>query len=98
MSDRGASARRRGGPVSAAAGGVNRRVRRPGRAGTSGASGGGDHEIRRRLGREPERREEPAHGAGLGHRPEDPPRAAAARTDQDLELVDVWILAAANED
>jgi hypothetical protein len=49
------------------------------------ASGGGDDGIRRRLGGEPERREEPAQGVGLGHGAEHPPRAAAARTDQDLK-------------
>jgi hypothetical protein len=40
---------------------------------------------RRRLGGAPERREEPAHGVGFGHRVEDPPRAAAAGTHQDLK-------------
>jgi hypothetical protein len=40
-------------------------------------SGGRDGRSRRRLGSESERREEPAHGVELRHRPEDPPRAAA---------------------
>jgi hypothetical protein len=50
-----------------------------------GGSGGGAGPPRRRLGGEPERREEPVHGAGLRHRTEDPPRAAAALRDQDLD-------------
>jgi hypothetical protein len=40
-------------------------------------SGGGDWPPRRRLGGQAERREEPPHGVGLGHRAE-PPRAPAA--------------------
>ena len=48
-------------------------------------SGGGDGPPRRRLGGQPERREEPPHRVGLGHRAEDPPRAAAAGTNQDLD-------------
>ena len=38
---------------------------------------------RRRLGRQPPRREEPPHRMGLGHRAEDPPRAGTAGTDED---------------
>ena len=37
---------------------------------------------RRRPGRQPQRREEPPHRAGLRHRAPDPARAAAARTDR----------------
>ena len=40
---------------------------------------------RRRLGRQPPRREEPPHRMGLGHRAEDPPRAGTAGTDEDLD-------------
>jgi hypothetical protein len=39
----------------------------------------------RRLGGEPERREEPPHGVGLGHRAQDPPPALAAVTHQHLK-------------
>jgi hypothetical protein len=48
-------------------------------------SGGGDGPPQRRLGGQAERREEPPHGVGLGHRAEDLPRVAAAWTNQDLE-------------
>jgi hypothetical protein len=48
-------------------------------------SGGGDDGRRRRLGGQAERRQEPAHGVGLRHRAQDPPRTAAARKDQDLD-------------
>jgi hypothetical protein len=46
---------------------------------------GGGHRLRRWLGGQAECREEPPHGVGFGHRAEDPPRAPAALTDQDLD-------------
>ena len=47
-------------------------------------SGGRDGGTRWRLSGKAEHGEEPAHGMGLRHGPEDPPRAAAARTHEDL--------------
>jgi hypothetical protein len=43
-------------------------------------SGGGGDARRRRLSGEAERRQEPAHGVGLRHRAQDPPRAVTALT------------------
>lgn len=56
----------------------------PGRAdaGIDGELPGGDGTGGRRLTGQPQRGEQPLDRVGLGHRPEDPPRAAAARTDQ----------------
>ena len=45
-------------------------------------SGGGDGAAGRRLGGEPERRQEPAHGVGLRHRAQDPPRPGTAVTHE----------------
>jgi hypothetical protein len=59
--------------------------RRPVVGGLRGGSGGRDWPPWRRRGGEPERRREPSHRVRLRHRPQDPPRAAAARTDQDLD-------------
>ncbi|MDQ3773130.1 MAG: hypothetical protein M3461_01445 [Pseudomonadota bacterium] len=40
--------------------------------------------ARRRLSGEPQRRQEPPHRVGLGHRAHDPARAGTARTDEDV--------------
>jgi hypothetical protein len=39
----------------------------------------------RRLGRQPQRREEPLHRMGFGHRAEDPPPAPAAIAHQHIK-------------
>jgi hypothetical protein len=75
------------GPGTRPSGFANRQGRRRwwgARSRADQASGGG-YRLRRRLGGQAERREEPPHGVGFGHRAEDPPRASAARTDQDLD-------------
>ena len=83
------------GPPAVGTGGPKTRPPQRRTDGTSGAgvgsaidrgSGGGDGAAGRRLGGEPERRQEPAHGVGLRHRAQDPPRAAATRTDEDRAL------------
>jgi hypothetical protein len=48
-------------------------------------SGGGGGLPRRRLGRQPQRREEPPHRMGFGHRAEDPPPAPAAIAHQHIK-------------
>ena len=48
-------------------------------------SGGGSGAPRRRLGRQPQRREEPPHRMGVGHRAEDPPPAPAAIAHQHIK-------------
>jgi hypothetical protein len=50
-----------------------------------GGSGGQDWPPWRRLGGEPERREEPPHRVGLGHRAQDPARAGTAIAGQDVD-------------
>ncbi len=68
-------------------GSANRRGRRrPVVGAIARGSGGGDGPPRRRLGRPPPRRAAPPHGGGLGHHAQDPPRAPAALTHQDLDL------------
>jgi hypothetical protein len=68
--------------------GLGRQTETPAPAGAvhaDGGSGGREDRGRRRLGGEPERREEPAHGVGLRHRAQDPPPAPAAVAHQHLK-------------
>jgi hypothetical protein len=47
--------------------------------------GGGSGPHRRRLGRQPQRREAPPHGMGVGPRAEEPPPAPAAIAPQHIK-------------